>query len=44
VLKRSFAQVPIARPFFDVTPVCSLPEFTAEVPRHPVFLVVRVAA
>lgn len=44
VLKRYLSQVPITRPFFDVTPASSLAEFTAEAPRHPVFRVVRIAA
>jgi deazaflavin-dependent oxidoreductase (nitroreductase family) len=37
VLKKYLAQVPVVRPFFDVTPKSSLREFVAEASRHPVF-------
>lgn len=37
VLKRYLESVPIARPFFDVTPDSPLDEFITEAPRHPVF-------
>ena len=39
VLKRYLAQVPVVRPFFDVTPNSNLREFVAESSRHPVFRV-----
>jgi deazaflavin-dependent oxidoreductase (nitroreductase family) len=39
VLKKYLAQVPVVRPFFDVTPNSNLPEFVAEASRHPVFRV-----
>lgn len=39
VLKKYLAQVPVVRPFFDVTPNSSLREFVAEASRHPVFRV-----
>jgi len=41
VLQRYVAQVPITRPFFDVTEKSSLDAFAAEAARHPVFLLVR---
>ncbi len=41
VLKKYFLQVPITRPFFDVTAQSSLEEFVAEAPKHPVFLLER---
>jgi len=41
VLQRYVAQVPITRPFFDVTRESSLDAFAAEAARHPVFLLVR---
>jgi deazaflavin-dependent oxidoreductase (nitroreductase family) len=37
VLKKYLAQVPVVRPFFDVTPQSNLREFVAEASRHPVF-------
>jgi deazaflavin-dependent oxidoreductase (nitroreductase family) len=37
VLKKYLAQVPIVRPFFDVTARSDLRDFAAEAPRHPVF-------
>jgi deazaflavin-dependent oxidoreductase (nitroreductase family) len=37
VLQKYLAQVPVVRPFFDVTPKSSLREFVAEASRHPVF-------
>lgn len=37
VLKRYIIQVPIVRPFFDVTPEADLRDFAAEASRHPVF-------
>lgn len=40
VLKRYLEEVPIVRPFFDVTPDSSLEAFAAEAPRHPVFRIV----
>src|SRR5215831_2822248 len=36
VLKRYVAQVPVTRPFFDVTRRSSLEAFAAEAARHPV--------
>jgi deazaflavin-dependent oxidoreductase (nitroreductase family) len=40
VLKRYLTDVPITRPFFDVTPASELRAFAAEAPRHPVFRIV----
>ncbi len=40
VLKRYVAEVPITRPFFDVTPDSSLDAFASEAARHPVFRLV----
>ena len=37
VLKMYLAQVPVVRPFFDVTVRSDLRDFAAEAPRHPVF-------
>jgi deazaflavin-dependent oxidoreductase (nitroreductase family) len=37
VLRKYLAQVPVIRPFFDVTPQSNLREFVAEASRHPVF-------
>ena len=37
VLKKYLAQVPVVRPFFDVTPRSNLRDFVAEASRHPVF-------
>ncbi len=39
VLRRYLTEVPVTRPYFDVTPDSSDQEFTAEAPRHPVFRV-----
>ncbi len=40
ILKQYLTQVPITRPFFDVTPESPLDAFAAEAPRHPVFFIV----
>ena len=37
VLQKYLAQVPLVRPFFDVTPTSNLRDFVAEASRHPVF-------
>ena len=37
VLKKYLTQVPVVRPFFDVTPKSNLRDFAAEASRHPVF-------
>lgn len=37
VLKQYLVQVPVVRPFFDVTPQSTVQEFAAEAPKHPVF-------
>jgi deazaflavin-dependent oxidoreductase (nitroreductase family) len=37
VLQKYLAQVPVVRPFFDVTPKSNLRDFVAEASRHPVF-------
>jgi deazaflavin-dependent oxidoreductase (nitroreductase family) len=37
VLQKYLAQVPVVRPFFDVTPKSNLRDFIAEASRHPVF-------
>jgi deazaflavin-dependent oxidoreductase (nitroreductase family) len=37
VLRRYVTEVPITRPFFDVTPGSPPEAFVAEAPRHPVF-------
>lgn len=37
VLQRYVTEVPITRPYFDVTPSSDLAAFRAEAPRHPVF-------
>jgi deazaflavin-dependent oxidoreductase (nitroreductase family) len=37
VLKKYLAQVPVVRPFFDVTPKSNLRDFVAEASQHPVF-------
>jgi hypothetical protein len=37
ILKQYIADVPITRPFFDVTPDAPLEAFVAEARRHPVF-------
>jgi deazaflavin-dependent oxidoreductase (nitroreductase family) len=37
VLQRYLKQVPIVRPFFDVTPDSPPQAFESEAPRHPVF-------
>jgi deazaflavin-dependent oxidoreductase (nitroreductase family) len=39
VLRKYLTQVPVVRPFFDVTPRSSLRDFAAEASRHPVFLI-----
>ena len=38
VLRSYLSQVPVVRPFFDVTPDAADKAFEAEAPRHPVFL------
>lgn len=43
VLKRYVTEVPITRPFFDVTPDSSPDAFRAEAPRHPVFRILGPA-
>lgn len=43
VLQRYVAEVPIVRPFFDVTPDSSPEAFAAEAPRHPVFRIIGPA-
>jgi deazaflavin-dependent oxidoreductase (nitroreductase family) len=40
VLKKYLAQLPVVRPFFDVTPRSDLADFVGEAPRHPVFRVI----
>jgi len=40
ILKDYLTQVPITRPFFDVTPESPLDAFAAEAPRRPVFRIV----
>lgn len=42
VLRRYLAEVPITRPFFDVTPASSPEAFAAEAPRHPVFRLIEI--
>ena len=42
VLRRYVTEVPITRPFFDITPESSLEAFEAETHRHPVFRIVGV--
>ena len=37
VLKKYLTQVPVVRPFFDVTPQSAIEDFVAEAVRHPVF-------
>jgi deazaflavin-dependent oxidoreductase (nitroreductase family) len=37
ILKKYLAQVPVVRPFFDVTPKSNLRDFITEALRHPVF-------
>jgi deazaflavin-dependent oxidoreductase (nitroreductase family) len=37
VLREYLKGVPVARPYFEVTPDSPLEEFEAEAPRHPVF-------
>jgi deazaflavin-dependent oxidoreductase (nitroreductase family) len=37
VLRTYIRQIPITRPFFDVTVASSVDDFIAEAPRHPVF-------
>jgi len=43
VLKTYLTQVPITRPFFDVTPESDLQAFGSEAPKHPVFLIITAA-
>jgi deazaflavin-dependent oxidoreductase (nitroreductase family) len=40
ILKQYLTDVPITRPFFDVTANADLEAFAAEAPRHPVFRIV----
>lgn len=40
ILREYLQQVPIARPYFDVTPDSPLEEFAGEASRHPVFRLV----
>ena len=40
ILKQYLTQVPITRPFFDVTPESPLDAFATEAPRHPVFFII----
>ncbi len=42
VLKRYLGEVPITRPYFDVTPASDPIAFAAEASRHPVFRVVPI--
>lgn len=44
VLRRYVAEVPITRPFFDVTPESDLAAFRVAAPRHPVFRILGPAA
>jgi hypothetical protein len=45
ILQQYLKQVPVVRPFFDVTPNSQLADFIGEAPRHPVFrLTPRAAA
>ena len=44
VLKEYLKQVPIVKPYFDVTPESPLEAFEAEAPRHPVFHIVAPTA
>ena len=37
VLKKYLTDVPVVRPFFDVTPQSDIESFVAEAPKHPVF-------
>jgi hypothetical protein len=37
ILKQYLVEVPLVRPYFQVTPQASLHEFAAEAPFHPVF-------
>jgi deazaflavin-dependent oxidoreductase (nitroreductase family) len=41
VLKKYVSQVPVVRPFFDVTPQSDIKDFITEAPRHPVFTILR---
>jgi deazaflavin-dependent oxidoreductase (nitroreductase family) len=43
ILQRYVTDVPITRPYFDVTPTSNLAAFAAEAPRHPVFRIIREA-
>ena len=42
-LRRYITEVPITRPFFDVTPESTLDAFREEAPWHPVFRIVGPA-
>jgi deazaflavin-dependent oxidoreductase (nitroreductase family) len=44
VLKRYVTEVPITRPYFDVSPGSDLAAFAAVAPRHPVFRIVTTAS
>jgi deazaflavin-dependent oxidoreductase (nitroreductase family) len=37
VLKKYLTDVPVVRPFFDVTPQSNIESFIVEAPKHPVF-------
>jgi deazaflavin-dependent oxidoreductase (nitroreductase family) len=41
LLKKYVTQVPVVRPFFDVTPRSDMKDFITEAPRHPVFRILR---
>jgi deazaflavin-dependent oxidoreductase (nitroreductase family) len=41
VLRKYIRDVPITRPFFDVTSHSSIEDFVREAPRHPVFHMMR---
>jgi deazaflavin-dependent oxidoreductase (nitroreductase family) len=41
VLKKYVTDVPVVRPFFDVTPQSDIKSFIAEAPRHPVFRITK---
>ena len=43
ILKEYLRQVPVVRPYFDVSPDDPVDAFVAEAPRHPVFRVVEPA-
>jgi len=44
VLRRYVREVPVTRPFFDVTTHSPLDAFQAEAPRHPVFRILSPAS